>query len=90
MKAVFPISAIIPVTQRPKLVQQAILSIARGHALPAELIVVLSPTKGSNQKNENLSAVEQVNQILQKLESSQLIPKTFKNRKRKGLCTATA
>ena len=26
MKATFPISAIIPVTQRPKLVQQAILS----------------------------------------------------------------
>ena len=39
-----PISAIIPVAERPALVQEAIASVLRGTALPQELIVVLSPT----------------------------------------------
>ena len=46
-----PITVIIPVASRPKLVSEAILSVLNGLALPQELIVVLSP---SNDKGKNL------------------------------------
>ncbi len=48
MIEILPISTIIPVCNRPKLVREAIFSVAQGKAWPHELIIVLSPLQSTN------------------------------------------
>ena len=64
-KEVIPVSCIIPVCNRPRLISEAILSVWKGRKIPRELIVVLSPVS-AEEPYPDKKAVKDVFQRLAK------------------------